>query len=110
MRAGNVRAILSLCDEFTPGETPEFFFDRNPDNFPAILNLYRTGKLHATERGCALVLQQDLQVRPPGETSRSETEGGLFWGFLWLSLTFGKLITLTCIILPLSVSTGLWTT
>ena len=62
MRAGSVRTILSLCDEFTPGETPEFFFDRNPDNFPAILNLYRTGRLHATERGCALVLQQDLQV------------------------------------------------
>ena len=65
MRAGTVRDILTLCDEFTPGETPEFFFDRNPDNFPAILNLYRTGKLHAIERGCALVLQQDLQVSPP---------------------------------------------
>ena len=63
MRAGSVRTILELCDEFTPGENPEFFFDRNPDNFPAILNLYRTGRLHATERGCALVLQQDLQVR-----------------------------------------------
>ena len=63
MRAKNVRNILELCDEFTPGDPPLFFFDRNPDNFPAILNMYRTGKLHATERGCALVLQQDLQVR-----------------------------------------------
>lgn len=62
MRAETVRAILELCDEFTPGHPPVYFFDRNPDNFPAILNMYRTGKLHATERGCALVLQRDLQV------------------------------------------------
>ena len=97
MRAENVRAILSLCDEFTPGETPEFFFDRNPDNFPAILNLYRTGKLHATERGCALVLQQDLQVRPPDQKQVETGEGdGLFSA------------DLTCVSPPLS--TGLWTT
>ena len=45
VRAENLRSILELCDEFTPGETPEYFFDRNPDNFPAILNMYRTGVL-----------------------------------------------------------------
>ena len=61
MRAEAIDKVLALCDEFTPGETPEYFFDRNPDNFPAILNMYRTGKLHTTERGCALVLQRDLQ-------------------------------------------------
>ena len=61
MRAETIDKVLALCDEFTPGETPEYFFDRNPDNFPAILNMYRTGKLHTTERGCALVLQRDLQ-------------------------------------------------
>ena len=62
MRATSVDEILRYCEEFFPGEPPEFFFDRNPDNFPAILNMYRTGSLHATERGCALVLQRDLQV------------------------------------------------
>ena len=62
MRAETVETILELCDEFTPGHPPVYFFDRNPDNFPAILNMYRTGSLHATERGCALVLQRDLQV------------------------------------------------
>ena len=41
MRAETIDKILSLCDEFTPGNTPEYFFDRNPDNFPAILNMYR---------------------------------------------------------------------
>lgn len=33
--------ILELCDEFVPGDPPEYFFDRNPDNFPTILNIYR---------------------------------------------------------------------
>ena len=57
MRAETVEKILETCDEFTPGDPPEYFFDRNPDNFPAILNMYRTGTLHTTDRGCALVLQ-----------------------------------------------------
>ena len=41
VRAENLRSILELCDEFTPGETPEYFFDRNPENFSSILNMYR---------------------------------------------------------------------
>ena len=35
--------ILEFCDEFVPGETLEFFFDKNPENFTSILNIYRTG-------------------------------------------------------------------
>ena len=61
MRASNIEKILEHCDEFVPGDPPEYFFDRNPDNFPSILNMYRTGKFHTTERGCALVLQRDLE-------------------------------------------------
>lgn len=53
--------ILELCDEFVPGNPPEYFFDRNPDNFPTILNIYRTGQFHMKEGGCALVLQKDLE-------------------------------------------------
>ena len=41
VRADTIDKILELCDEFTPGETPEYFFDRNPDNFGSILNMYR---------------------------------------------------------------------
>ena len=58
--ATSIAQILKSCDEFVPGETPEYFFDRNPDNFPSILNMYRTGKFHVTGAGCALVLQMDL--------------------------------------------------
>ena len=41
MRAESVGAILELCDEFTPGHPPVYYFDRNPDNFISILNMYR---------------------------------------------------------------------
>ena len=53
--------ILELCDEFVPGNPPEYFFDRNPENFPTILNIYRTGQFHMKEGGCAIVLQKDLE-------------------------------------------------
>ena len=33
--------ILSLCDEFVPGDPPEYFFDKNPENFSAILEMHR---------------------------------------------------------------------
>ena len=51
---------MEYCDEFTPGETPEYFFDKNPEHFSSILNVYRTGKLHTTGAGCALVFEKDL--------------------------------------------------
>ena len=41
MMATSVDKILQLCDEFLPGDPPEYFFDRNPVNFPTILNMYR---------------------------------------------------------------------
>ena len=37
----NMQGILSFCDEFVPGDPPEYFFDKNPENFPAILELHR---------------------------------------------------------------------
>ena len=61
MMATTVEKILQLCDEFLPGDPPEFFFDRNPVNFPTILNMYRTDKFHMIEAGCALVFQKDLE-------------------------------------------------
>ena len=41
MRADAVDKILELCEEFVPGDVPEYFFDKNPENFPAILDMYR---------------------------------------------------------------------
>lgn len=42
MRASTVEEILRYCEEFFPGDPAEFFFDRNPENFPAILDMYRS--------------------------------------------------------------------
>ena len=46
MMATTVDKILQLCDEFLPGNPPEYFFDRNPVNFPTILNMYRWTSLN----------------------------------------------------------------
>jgi hypothetical protein len=32
--------VKELCHEYTPGSPPVFFFDRNPQNFPAIIDMY----------------------------------------------------------------------
>ena len=55
--------FLELCEEFIPGELPEYFFDRNQDNFPSILDMYRNGIFHMSGKGCALVLQKDIEYR-----------------------------------------------
>ena len=41
MRAASVDEILCYCEEFFPGEPPEYFFDRNPENFPSILGVFQ---------------------------------------------------------------------
>ena len=42
VKSKNVNAILKYCDEYVPGDPPEYFFDRNPTNFGCILDMYRT--------------------------------------------------------------------
>ena len=64
MRAESVDKMLELCDEFIPGDVPEYFFDKNPENFPAILDMYRTSTFHTTESGCALGIIW-ISILPP---------------------------------------------
>ena len=40
--------IQELCDSYNLANR-EYFFDRSPRNFDAILGLYRTGKLHLSQ-------------------------------------------------------------
>ena len=61
MSAPNVEEVLKLCDEFTPANPSEYFFDRNPDRFPVILNMYRIKELHMMKNGCSLVFQKELE-------------------------------------------------
>ena len=51
VNSSNIDEILSLCEEFVPGHTPEFFFDRNPECFGAVLEMYRSGKFHIPDSG-----------------------------------------------------------
>ena len=52
---------MEHCSIFYDKPVPEYFFDRNPENFSSILDIYRTNMFHLTSTGCALVLQKDLE-------------------------------------------------
>ena len=49
------RGLLQICDSYSL-EHREYFFDRSPRNFDAILGLYRNGKLHLAA-GVSLSIQ-----------------------------------------------------
>ncbi|KAM8917056.1 A-type voltage-gated potassium channel KCND3-like isoform 2-T3 [Spinachia spinachia] len=47
-------------DFFYNAETEEYFFDRDPEAFRSILNLYRTGKLHYPRNQCISAYDEEL--------------------------------------------------
>ena len=59
-RAKSTAEILELCDKFNV-EDNEYYFDRHPRNFGAVINFYRTGRLHLGEEGCPVAFKQDLE-------------------------------------------------
>lgn len=66
IRAKTLKEIQSLCDGFYPRPNTqegitEYFFDRNPENFNTILDIYRTGKLHRDKSTCALTYVEYLE-------------------------------------------------
>ena len=48
--------LLQICDSYSLEER-EYFFDRSPRNFDAILGLYRNGKLHLAA-GVSIIFSQ----------------------------------------------------
>ncbi|TRY71529.1 hypothetical protein TCAL_11941 [Tigriopus californicus] len=60
VRAVSSQEILALCDGYTPGPLPEFYFNRNWTSFNSILDFYRMGTLHLTVDTCAMVFKDDL--------------------------------------------------
>lgn len=59
-RATTKKEVFDLCDHFSEGDPPTVFYDRNSSGFNTVLDIYRTGKLHFTEKSCALVMKQDF--------------------------------------------------
>ena len=52
-------ALMTLCDDYDL-DGCEFFFDRQPRSFGAVLNFYRTSKLHMVEELCVISFSEDL--------------------------------------------------
>lgn len=49
----------NIANDYDP-EKNEFFFDRHPGVFAAIINYYRTGKLHSPHDVCGPLFQEEL--------------------------------------------------
>merc|ERR550532_2016511 len=54
------RGLLQICDSYSL-EHREYFFDRSPRNFDAILGLYRNGKLHLAAGVCVQDFCEELE-------------------------------------------------
>jgi potassium voltage-gated channel Shaw-related subfamily C protein 1 len=53
-------ANLSVTNSNYDPLKKEYFFDRDPNSFMAVLNYYRTGKLHAPVNVCANLFYDEL--------------------------------------------------
>jgi len=54
------KGLSQLCDSYSL-ELREYFFDRSPRNFDAVLGLYRTGKLHLAAGVCVQDFCEELE-------------------------------------------------
>ena len=59
-RAHTHAEIVALCDDYVLANN-EYFFDRQPVAFAAVLDLYRTGRLHLSEELCVLSFADELR-------------------------------------------------
>ena len=65
-RLGNLAAAstdesIMHCVDFYSLVDNEFFFDRHPRSFLAILNFFRTGRLHIVDEMCVVAFNDDLE-------------------------------------------------
>ncbi|XP_061071979.1 potassium voltage-gated channel subfamily F member 1 [Conger conger] len=58
--SGNSDTISSLCDDYDPGKG-EFYFDRDPDAFKCIIELYYFGEIHMKRGICPICFIKEME-------------------------------------------------
>ncbi|CAL8285790.1 unnamed protein product [Lota lota] len=56
----NYDGILSLCDDFDPGRN-EFYFDRDPDAFKCIIDVYYFDEIHIKRGICPICFLKEME-------------------------------------------------
>ncbi|KAM8953897.1 voltage-gated potassium channel regulatory subunit KCNF1 [Pelodytes ibericus] len=58
--SGGYDAIFSLCDDYDPGKR-EFYFDRDPDAFKCIIEVYYYGEVHMKKGICPICFKNEME-------------------------------------------------
>ncbi|XP_006626109.2 potassium voltage-gated channel subfamily F member 1 [Lepisosteus oculatus] len=58
--SGGYDAIFSLCDDYDPGKG-EFYFDRDPDAFKCIIDVYYFGEIHMKKGICPICFLNEME-------------------------------------------------
>ncbi|KAJ8289499.1 hypothetical protein GJAV_G00002030 [Gymnothorax javanicus] len=58
--SGNFDAVSSLCDDYDPGKG-EFYFDRDPDAFKCIIEVYYFGEIHMKRGICPICFIKEME-------------------------------------------------
>lgn len=57
--AGGYDTIFSLCDDYDPGKR-EFYFDRDPDAFKCVIEVYYFGEVHMKKGICPICFKNEM--------------------------------------------------
>ncbi|XP_054422563.1 potassium voltage-gated channel subfamily F member 1 [Pteronotus mesoamericanus] len=57
--AGGYDTIFSLCDDYDPGKR-EFYFDRDPDAFKCVVEVYYFGEVHMKKGICPICFKSEM--------------------------------------------------
>ncbi|KAM3855829.1 voltage-gated potassium channel regulatory subunit KCNF1 [Vipera latastei] len=58
--SGGYDTIFSLCDDYDPGKR-EFYFDRDPDAFKCIIEVYDFGEVHMKKGICPICFKNEME-------------------------------------------------
>ncbi|XP_017573542.1 potassium voltage-gated channel subfamily F member 1a [Pygocentrus nattereri] len=53
--------VAELCDDYEPGNPGEFFFDRDPDAFRCIVEVYYYGEVHMRRGMCPVCFMEEME-------------------------------------------------